>query len=199
MLDRAGRRSITLTVPPISDDTQTSAPSAVKVATRGRWSTRILSVICLVSTSMKCFVGGLRGVDHDLAVRADAHAFRLDHRDLGVHRTADHIDHRDQVVVLVGGVDLAVGRDHDHLGIRSRRQLADDLQGLGVQDLDRVVSLAQTYRNCRQGQGHDAARAFADLDLLGKLELVTVDDADRITLLVRDVDRARLRPPRPAP
>ena len=46
--------SITLTVPPISELTQTSAPSAVNVATRGRWSTSTLWVISWLSTSMKC-------------------------------------------------------------------------------------------------------------------------------------------------
>ena len=46
--------SITLTVPPISAETQTSASSLVHSAKRGRWSTRTLSVISCVSVSMKC-------------------------------------------------------------------------------------------------------------------------------------------------
>ena len=45
--------SMTLTVPPISDDTQTCFPSPVNSATRGRVSTSTLSTTLYVPVSMK--------------------------------------------------------------------------------------------------------------------------------------------------
>ena len=46
--------SITLTVPPTSDDTQTYLPSGVQAATRGRLSTSTLATTLSVAVSMKC-------------------------------------------------------------------------------------------------------------------------------------------------
>src|SRR5262249_15151844 len=46
--------SMTLTVPPISEDTHNSEPSSLNWAKRGRASTRILATIWCVAVSMKC-------------------------------------------------------------------------------------------------------------------------------------------------
>jgi hypothetical protein len=46
--------SITDTVPPTSEETHTSAPSAVNRATRGRLPTSTLATTSLVAVSMKC-------------------------------------------------------------------------------------------------------------------------------------------------
>src|SRR5262249_4243874 len=48
--------SMMLTVPPISDETQTSEPSRLNSANRGRASTNTLATIRRVSVSMKCAI-----------------------------------------------------------------------------------------------------------------------------------------------
>src|SRR6476619_3151633 len=48
--------SMILTVPPISDETQTSEPSRLNSANRGRASTNTLATIRRVSVSMKCAI-----------------------------------------------------------------------------------------------------------------------------------------------
>ncbi len=71
--------SMTLIVPPTSDDTHSSDPSGVNCAKRGRASTRMLATICLrLRIDQMRHVGRLGRVDEDFAVRADRHSLRLD-------------------------------------------------------------------------------------------------------------------------
>ena len=74
------------------------------------------------------------------------------------------------------------------LRIGSRRQVADDLVGGEVQDLDGViVARADEELFAVTGQ-HDAAGALPDGNGLLDLERGAVDDGDRVALLVGDVD-----------
>ena len=83
----------------------------------------------------------------------------------------------------------------EQLRIRPRRQGLHEFQGLGVVDLHVVVVAGADHQPFGVLRQDDAARALADLDGLDHLELVAVDDADRVVLLVRDVDRVGARPP----
>ena len=89
--------SITDTVPPTSDVTQSCDPSAVNSAKRGRVPTSTLSTISKLLVSMKCAMFEVSDVAISvLAVRADADALRLDaDRHLGQHLARLEIDHRD--------------------------------------------------------------------------------------------------------
>ena len=71
--------SMTLTVPPTSEETQSSEPSRLNSAKRGRASTSTLATIRRVSISMKCAMLVVSDVfNQDLAVGADPHTFGLD-------------------------------------------------------------------------------------------------------------------------
>ena len=106
--------SITLTVPPISADTQISASSLVHSAKRGRWSTRTLSVISCVSVSMKC---AMLVVSEVFTTHLPSWLTPMPSGSTptGIsrqHLAAGDVDHGHHVVVLVGDVDHgAVGRD----------------------------------------------------------------------------------------
>jgi len=79
------------------------------------------------------------------------------------------------------------------LGVRTRRQFADLLQDLRIENRDRVVvSEANKHQRIVLAQRY-AARPLADLDGARDLELVEVDDRDRIALLVGDIGRRRQR------
>ena len=135
-------------------------------------------------------VGGFRRGDQDLAVWADADALRLDaDRHLCQHLARIEIDHRDQIVVLIGDVDrVARGVDVELLRVRAGGKVANDLVGGDIEDLHRVVvARADEKRLAVLGQ-HDAARALADADRLLHLQRVAVDDGDRVALLIRDID-----------
>ena len=195
--------SITLTVPPISR----AHPDLGVVAgplgeARALVDQHVVGDLVRVGVDEVGHVGGLGGVDHPLAVVADPHALRLDaDRDLGQHLAAGDVDHRDHVVVLVGDVDQrAVRREVHQLGVGPRRQRADDLVRGGVHDLDRVVVGGADVELLAVGAQDDAARPVADRDGRRHLELVAVDDRDRVALLVGDEDLARLAAPveRPA-
>ncbi len=86
-------------------------------------------------------VGGLGGVDQDLAVRADGHALGLDaDLDVAEARALLDIDDGHRVVVLVGDVeDLAVGIEGEQFGVRTGGQGVDDLLLGDVDHLDGVV------------------------------------------------------------
>ena len=57
-----------------------------------------------------------------------------------MHLARGHVDHRHHVVVLVRHVERIAGDvQGEGLGIGTGRQIADDLQRLGVDDLDGVV------------------------------------------------------------
>src|SRR5262245_25545507 len=77
----------------------------------------------------------------------------------------------------------------EQLGIRTGRQCAHDLIAGEVEDLHRViVARADEQRLAVLGQ-HDATRTLADRHGLLDLERRAVDHADRVALLVRDIDR----------
>ena len=71
--------SMTLTVPPISEETQTSEPSGLNSAKRGRASTSTLATIWRVCVSMKCAMLVVSDVlTRILPSGLMPHAFRLD-------------------------------------------------------------------------------------------------------------------------
>src|SRR5262245_8425318 len=203
--------SMTLTVPPISELTQTCVPSAVNSATRGRLSTRTLSMILFDAVSMKCAMlvvsdvatkslpSGLiprpsgstpTGISATTVPFSASPALRLlVDRDLRHPGVLFDVHGGHEVVVLVGDVERVAGWMQDEeLGVLPGPQGFHELHGLGVVDLHIVVVAGadqQPFVVLRQGH---AARALTDLDRLDDLELGAVDDADRVVLLVRDVD-----------
>jgi len=96
-----------LTVPPISDETQTSEPSRLNSANRGRASTKhVGDDPARLGVDEMRHIGRLRRGDEDLAIWTETHAFRFD-PDLylvkGMRRSKS--DYRDRVVVLVRHVE----------------------------------------------------------------------------------------------
>ncbi|MCY1440521.1 hypothetical protein D9M71_568010 [compost metagenome] len=134
-------------------------------------------------------VGGFAGVHRPLAVRADRHAFGLyTDVDLRQHLLAVDVDHGDQRIVLVGDVQpLVVGMQGELLGVGAGGQLLDDLAGGQVHHLHAVgVAGADVQQLVVAGQGQ-AARAHANLESLHRFQLVEVDHADAVVLLVGHV------------
>ena len=171
--------SMTLTVPPTSDETQSSEPSCLNSAKRGRASTRTLATISArVRVDEMRHVGRFRRVDQGLAVRTNPHAFRLD-ADLHLAKAAAllHVDDRDGIVVLVGDVEDLAGRIlGEQFGIGARGQYGDDLP----RDLVSIIwivssSPTATRTNLPSLVNVDAARPLADLDGVHHLQLVRID------------------------
>ena len=81
------------------------------------------------------------------------------------HVLALDVDDGDQIVVLVGDVErLAVGREHEQLGVGAGGQRADDLVRRRVDHLDRVVVAGAEIEQLAVVRDGDAARPLADLD-----------------------------------
>jgi hypothetical protein len=98
------------------------------------------------------------------------------------------IDSRQQRVVLVGDErELAVGTQPYLFGIGAGGQIADAIQGFGVDDGDGVVVAEADIEQLLILRQRDPARALADLDRLDRRESVEIDDGDRIALLVGDI------------
>ena len=83
------------------------------------------------------------------------------------HLARRHVDHRHHVVVLVRHIQR-IARDvqRECLGIRAGRQRADDLQRLGVDDLDGVVVAGADQDVFAVLGQRDAARPLADRTVL---------------------------------
>ena len=129
----------------------------------------------------------------DLSVGADAHAFRLDaNRHLADRRAARHIDQRDGVVILIGGIErFAIGRKSQKLGVRAGWQRARNLLAGCVDGLDRVVIANGDSDELAVLAHDDAARALAHLDRFRDLHLVRIEHRNRIALLVRNIGFSR--------
>ena len=182
--------SMTLTVPPTSEETQSSEPSLLNTAKRGLAPTSTLATISWVFASMKCamlLVSEVQITNLPSGLTAIPSGSTPTWM-LAVLRARFHIDDRDGVIVLVGDVEkLAAWTEGEELRIGTGWQIAGDFLGLRVDDLDRVVVASRNdYRFAILGYG-DAARALANLDGLDHLQLVRVDDADCVALLVRNI------------
>src|ERR1700722_17823281 len=177
--------SMTLTVPPISDDTHSSEPSLLNCANRGRWSTSTLATTSCEPVSMKWamlvvsevltrnFPSGLSPVLY----RAEPGA-------------PFDIDDRDGVVILVGDVENPARRVLDEeLRIGARRQRVDDLVRLGVDHLDGVVVADRDQHVFLIFGQRDAARPLANFDGFDDLASGRVDDGNRVAFLVRHIGR----------
>ena len=143
--------SITDMVPPTSEETQSSLPSAVNFASRGRKSTSTLAISLRVALSMTCAMLVLSEVATVyLPSGLDGHAFRLDaDRHLGQYLAGLDVHDGDERIVLVGDVDdLALGIDGHKLRIRAGLELALDLQGLRI-DHVHDVAVAGGYEQLR--------------------------------------------------
>ena len=78
------------------------------------------------------------------------------------------------------------------LGIGARRQFTDLLQGLCVDDRNRiVVAKGDEHQRVVLAQ-RDAARSLASLDGVRDFELVEIDDRYRVALLVGDIGGRRV-------
>src|SRR6516165_12013667 len=134
-------------------------------------------------------IGRFRCGDENLAVRTEAHAFRLDPDLYLPERDAPlQINYRDRVVVLVGHVkDLATVILRKQLGIWTGGQSGDDLVCSYVDDLYRVVVSDSDENEFPVLGQFDAARSLTDLDRVHDDEFVSIDYADGIALLVRDI------------
>ncbi len=156
--------SMTDTVPPISEDTQSSELSFLYSAiTRTRVDQHIRDNLARLGIDKMRHVGGLGCVDQDLSIRTKRHALWLD-ADLNVThaRAFGDVDDRNGVVILVGDVeDLARGILREQFGVWPGRQTVDHLLRRGVDHLDLVVishghqhELAILGRvRCRAGAG----------------------------------------------
>ena len=157
--------SITDTVPATSDVTQScDAVGGELGVARARPDQNVVDHLVSLGVDEMRHVRGLRRGDQDLAVGTYAHALGLDpDRHLGHHLPVLEVDRRHQRVVLVGDVDRAArGMDVDLLGIRARRQIADDLAAGEIEDLHGVVvARADQHLLAVLGQ-YDAARALTD-------------------------------------
>src|SRR6476469_7724012 len=80
--------SMTLTVPPISDETQTSEASRLNSAKRGRASTSTLATIRRVSVSMKCAILVVSDVATRICLKREEQHHQRD-RYRQVHRRED--------------------------------------------------------------------------------------------------------------
>ena len=144
--------SMTATVPPISDDTQSSEPSGLKAAKRGRASTSTLATICLrLRVDEMRHIGRLGRIDENASVRAHRHAFRLDaDRHVADRRLRLRVDHGDEIVVLVRHIDrLAVRAERHQLGIGAGGQIAGDL----------AASWCRAPESCRRRRRRYRARS----------------------------------------
>ena len=160
-------------------------------AKRGRVSTSTLLVISCVWRVDEMRHARRFGRVHDrLAVRRDAHAFRLHaDRNLGDERALLDVHHGDEVVVLVGDVEKLARRiEHEELGIGARRQRADDLVGRRVDDLHGVVVAGAEQHVFAVMRDGDAARALADRNRLDDLHARGVEHRDGVVALVGDED-----------
>src|SRR5436309_4319465 len=134
-------------------------------------------------------IGRFRCGDEDLAVRTEAHAFRLNpDLDLAKRNAPLQVDYRDRVVVFVGHIEnLASVILRKQLGIWTRGQSGDDLVRSYVDDLYRIVA-SDGHQNEFSILGQfDAARSLADLDRLHDGVFVGIDYADGVALLVRHI------------
>ena len=133
---------MTLTVPPISAETQTCAPSAVHSARRGRLSTRTLATTLCVSVSMKC---AMLVVSEVLTSHLPSGLMPMPSGSTptGISPTTSprvDVDDGDEVVVLVGDIEvLAVGIERESLGIGAARQGALERVAVEVEHVDIVV------------------------------------------------------------
>src|SRR5438552_2244346 len=132
-------------------------------------------------------VGGLGGIDQDLAVRAEGHAFRFD-ADLDVpHADAIlEVDDGDRVVVLVGDIEeFAGGILREQFRIGAGGQAVHHLLGRGIDQLDLVVVADRDQHELAIPREFDTARTLADLDGVGDGPFVGVDHRYGVALLIR--------------
>src|SRR5689334_11062770 len=105
-------------------------------------------------------VGGLGGIDQNLAVRTDGHAFGLD-TDLYVTdaRALFEVDDRDRIVVLIGNVkDLAGGILYEQFRVGAGGQAVDHLLARGINHLNGVVVADRDHHELAVPGELDAAR-----------------------------------------
>jgi hypothetical protein len=136
-------------------------------------------------------VGGFRGIDQDLAVRTDGHAFRLD-ADLDVTDadTLFEIDDRHCVVVLIGDIEgFAGGVLGEQFRIGTGGQGVHHLLGRSVDDLDGIVVADRNHHELTIPGEFNAARPLADLDGLGDGPDVGIDHRHGVALLIRYIGK----------
>ena len=111
-------------------------------------------------------VGGFGGVDQQFAVRADAHAFRLDADfDLVQHLLGADVQHRHHVVVLVGDIQvMAVGMQRQQFRIGAGGQAVHHLAGLQGRSHRPGCRRRCRHKACSCLAQDDAARTAAGLD-----------------------------------
>ena len=102
-------------------------------------------------------------------------------------RVATSIAVKSGVVFVRDEQELPVRAQAQLLRVGAGRQLADLLQGFRVDNRDRIVVAGANEHLRAVLAERDAARPLAGLDGARDLELVDIDDRDRIALLVGDV------------
>ena len=109
---------------------------------------------------------GLGGVDEVFPVGAEAHPLGLDaDRDLGDDLAAIDVDDGHQVAVFIGDVEhLTRGIEGEVLGVRTTRQITDDLLRGEVEHLDVIAVAGANVERLFVLREQDAARALADGD-----------------------------------
>ena len=176
------------TVPPISEDTQSSDPSRLNSAKRGRESTSTLATIWRVVVSMKC---AMLVVSEVLIRILPSGLMAMPSGSTPTWmspsaRALFEIDHGHRVVVLVGDIEhLAGGVLGEQFRVGPGGQGVDHRLRLGVDHLDGVVVADRDHHELAVARELDAARPLADLDGLVTVHL-SVSITDTVLLFSFD-------------